>query len=273
MTDPSSPRDPDSHARPRFPLPPGALAGFLIAFVAVIASAAVTFRTLEVRSSTAQAMASTLGSLAQLKQVVSALQDAESGQRGYLLTGAESYLAPYTVARAALPDELAQLHAFFPAGSPQGERLATLERFADDKLAEMEATVRLRRAGRTRPGSFRPRRGPHGPHRHAGRRDRDGTRAEVVALSVTNAGTIPAETLPRIFDPFRGRADHGGSGQGLGLGIYIVQQIVRAHGGTVTVRSGDGPCTVFRAELPRRGGAGAGRAPTARRHGVSSRRH
>src|SRR5262249_11176547 len=43
----------------------------------------------------------------QLEMLLSTLKDAESGQRGYLVTGDESYLQPYHAARARLPAELA----------------------------------------------------------------------------------------------------------------------------------------------------------------------
>ena len=68
-------------------------------------------------------------------------------------------------------------------------------------------------------------------------------------LAVHNAGpVIPAEERATLFDPFRrGRAAPPES-RGLGLGLYIVQQIARAHGGDVTIESAEGR-TTFRANL------------------------
>jgi signal transduction histidine kinase len=75
-----------------------------------------------------------------------------------------------------------------------------------------------------------------------------------VDLAVHNSGpTIPPEELGSVFDPFRrGRteeaaADHGG----LGLGLYIVVQILRGHGGSITARSSDAEGTVFSTCWPR----------------------
>ncbi len=84
-----------------------------------------------------------------------------------------------------------------------------------------------------------------------------GLPAEIV-LEVRNAGQpIPPEALPAIFEPFRrGKKD----GTGLGLGLFIVREVVRAHGGSVEVRS-DERGTAFAAHLPRGpapGGAAAG---------------
>jgi two-component system, sensor histidine kinase and response regulator len=79
----------------------------------------------------------------------------------------------------------------------------------------------------------------------------DGTQAAEVTLTVTNAGTIPAELLPQLFDPFRG-AQRQGRNEGLGLGLYIVQQIVLAHQGSVAVESGEHHRTRFTVRVPRK---------------------
>jgi PAS domain S-box-containing protein len=73
----------------------------------------------------------------------------------------------------------------------------------------------------------------------------DGT----VVLEVHNEGApIPPEALPHLFDPFR-RASSGGGG--LGLGLYIVEQVVSGHGGRIDVRSTAESGTTFRVMLPR----------------------
>jgi len=78
----------------------------------------------------------------------------------------------------------------------------------------------------------------------------DGVGAETVRLSVRNRGVVPADVLPVLFDPFRGGDRLSGRGEGLGLGLYIVQQLVLAHHGVISVESADG-VTVFAVELPR----------------------
>jgi signal transduction histidine kinase len=78
----------------------------------------------------------------------------------------------------------------------------------------------------------------------------DGSGPQRVAMEVRNGGEIPAALIPQLFDPFRGREREPGRHQGLGLGLYIVHQIVEGHGGTIRVHSQDGS-TVFRVELPR----------------------
>jgi len=72
-----------------------------------------------------------------------------------------------------------------------------------------------------------------------------------VVFEVENPGPeILPETLERIFEPMvQGRRDKK---RGLGLGLYIVEQIVQGHGGIVDVRSTAGT-TTFRVVLPRIG--------------------
>ena len=68
-----------------------------------------------------------------------------------------------------------------------------------------------------------------------------------VRIQVENTGTIPLELRDTIFSPFVSSPD---STRGTGLGLYIVEQIVKAHGGSVSVRCDDGK-TVFDIMLPR----------------------
>ncbi|HEX2828694.1 MAG TPA: PAS domain-containing sensor histidine kinase [Burkholderiales bacterium] len=71
-----------------------------------------------------------------------------------------------------------------------------------------------------------------------------------VAVEVRNAGTIPGEILPSIFEPFRSGRHHAQRGEGLGLGLFIARAIARAHGGGLEVDSSGGE-TMFRLVLPR----------------------
>jgi signal transduction histidine kinase len=80
----------------------------------------------------------------------------------------------------------------------------------------------------------------------------EGSAPDAVRIVVTNAGAIPPELLPRVFDPFHRDARPPGKQDGLGLGLYIAQQIALAHGGAITVESGDGR-TTFTVALPRDG--------------------
>jgi signal transduction histidine kinase len=80
----------------------------------------------------------------------------------------------------------------------------------------------------------------------------DGSAADSVSLVVRNGGTIPPEVLAHLFDPFRG-GQRAGRAEGLGLGLYIVNQIVQAHQGAVEAATQNDE-TSFRIYLPRASG-------------------
>ena len=70
-----------------------------------------------------------------------------------------------------------------------------------------------------------------------------------VSITVSNRGVIAADVLPHLFDAFAPDATDKPR-RGLGLGLYIVQQIAQAHGGDVGAESADGKTTI-RVRLPR----------------------
>lgn len=74
-----------------------------------------------------------------------------------------------------------------------------------------------------------------------------------VVIEVANRGEpIPPAILPFIFDAFRrARVAHPSRAGGLGLGLFIAQEIARSHGGAITVASSESAGTTFRVRLPR----------------------
>jgi len=80
--------------------------------------------------------------------LLSTLKDAETGQRGFLLTGEIRYLEPYTDAVAALPQLLQRLESATAPRSEQNRRLQRIRQLVDEKRAELKATIDLRQAGR-----------------------------------------------------------------------------------------------------------------------------
>jgi PAS domain S-box-containing protein len=91
--------------------------------------------------------------------------------------------------------------------------------------------------------------------------------ADELRLTVWNAGPpIPPELLPVLFEPFRRGA--ASRGRGLGLGLYIVKQIVTAHGGDVDVHSTAEDGTRFAVRVPRWMAVAHDHQP-AREHGAS----
>jgi signal transduction histidine kinase len=90
----------------------------------------------------------------------------------------------------------------------------------------------------------------HGVQEHPVHVRFDGHEGERVRVTIHNAGPIPDELLPHLFEPMAGGERRRDGSRGLGLGLFISEQIVRAHGGCLTVRSDPGG-TTFTVELPR----------------------
>ncbi len=89
----------------------------------------------------------TLQVLRQMSAVLQRVTEAESGQRGYLLTGDPAYLAPYKRAVAALPHALARLRKLTAEDAAQQKRTDVLEPLVAAKLEELRLTLAQRDAG------------------------------------------------------------------------------------------------------------------------------
>ena len=80
------------------------------------------------------------------QELLDHLRDAETGQRGFLLTGRQEYLAPYESSAAEVPRTLQQLAELCRNRDDQPRRIAELRSLSGEKLAELRQTVELRRA-------------------------------------------------------------------------------------------------------------------------------
>ena len=149
--------------------------GFALAAVLlVIAGGAACDRLAELRQAN-RWVEHTLTVQASLAQVLSLVSDAETGQRGFLLTGQSPYLEPYDAARTRLPQELEQLRRLTQDNPSQQERIAALERLSQQKLAELSATLTAR-------ASRRPAEAARIVRSGEGKRMMDGIRAVVDAM-------------------------------------------------------------------------------------------
>ena len=83
-----------------------------------------------------------------------------------------------------------------------------------------------------------------------------GAEREVIVSVHSNGPAIPEKEIRQIFDAMQhGTESAARDRRHLGLGLYIVDKIVAAHGGSVEVRSSNGPGTTFTVHLPRDGDA------------------
>ena len=90
----------------------------------------------------------------------------------------------------------------------------------------------------------------------------DGTDARDLRIRVRNGGSIPEHRRAALFDPFHDVSRMVESRNGLGLGLYIVREIVLAHGGSVDVHANGSDETAFWISLPRQA-TGRNAAPSA----------
>ena len=82
--------------------------------------------------------------LSVLDEIFSTVQDAETGQRGFIITGDENYLEPFTAAQARLPQVMQRLRQLGDTGVPPSDA-AELDRTISDKFDELGRTLELRR--------------------------------------------------------------------------------------------------------------------------------
>lgn len=84
-----------------------------------------------------------------LSRLRMALTDAETGQRGYLMTGRAEYLKPLDDADGKLPAAFAEVARLTADNPVQQQRVAHLQGIAGEKMAELHRTVELQRQGRS----------------------------------------------------------------------------------------------------------------------------
>lgn len=97
----------------------------------------------------------------------------------------------------------------------------------------------------------------HGLVEHGVKVTVDGGQPYGVTVQVHNMGTIPEEMVPRLFDPMASASPRREKSQGLGLGLFISEQILKAHGGSLHVETSVERGTTFSARLPRDSRQGA----------------
>src|ERR1035441_1581132 len=83
--------------------------------------------------------------LEKIESFLSEMKDAETGQRGYLLTGKDQYLEPYGTAVQAIPVQFEELRKLTSDNPSQQSRIKTLRALMTAKLAELMETIELRR--------------------------------------------------------------------------------------------------------------------------------
>ncbi|HWZ60321.1 MAG TPA: CHASE3 domain-containing protein [Gemmatimonadaceae bacterium] len=120
------------------------LTGFLLGLLVLTTAALMLARSVAMLSAERKLAQGARGELEALISFLATAEGAETGQRGYLLTGDTAYLAPYNDALRTMGDRVANLQALTANDPAQRAAVAALRSHVDVKMAELAETIRLR---------------------------------------------------------------------------------------------------------------------------------
>jgi CHASE3 domain sensor protein len=122
-------------------------AGFTIALMVLVIIGTISYRAIEHLIQDADWDAHTRQVLRSISDLSGAFKDAETGQRGYVITGRESYLEPYAAAVNTIAAAMPALRDLIADNPSQQSRMDRLEATAKSKLTELQHVIDIRRAG------------------------------------------------------------------------------------------------------------------------------
>jgi PAS domain S-box-containing protein len=120
---------------------PVLLIAFGLLTAAIVINGAVTYRSVDALHSDTQTITHTHEVLKSLAKVISLAKDAETGQRGYVITQEKTYLEPYLAATAAIDEEIDELEKLTASSAFHQAELPKLRQAWAAKLGELEQTI------------------------------------------------------------------------------------------------------------------------------------
>ena len=155
-----------------------ALLGAAPVLIALLLSGVISFSYNRLLKEYRDAVDHTFMVLSAIDAALLRLQDAETGQRGYIITGDDGYLAPFEAARGQLPPTLATLQALVADNVDHRPQIAQLTRLAGDKLTELQETIAIRKTAGFDPARIEV-------MRNAGKETMDGIRTVAATMQTT----------------------------------------------------------------------------------------
>ncbi|MEA5601889.1 GAF domain-containing protein [Nostoc sp. UHCC 0252] len=118
--------------------------GFGLASAILILIGVISYQNTRTLINTSNQVQKTQEKINKLEELLSEVKDAETGQRGYILTGQESYLEPYQAVLAKIDPKIAELKNLIADQPNQQKQFATLESLIAARLAILKQTIYLR---------------------------------------------------------------------------------------------------------------------------------
>ncbi|MCL6754698.1 response regulator [Nostoc sp. CCCryo 231-06] len=118
--------------------------GFGLASAILVLIGVISYQNTRILIDASNQVQKTQGKINKLEELLSEIKDAETGQRGYILTGQEIYLEPYQAVVANIDREIVELKNLITDQPSQQKQFATLESLIAAKLAILKQTIYLR---------------------------------------------------------------------------------------------------------------------------------
>ncbi len=125
----------------------GHVIAFPLAALAALAMLAISEASYQDATSSLDALGERAAARGKLNDLVKSLLDAETGQRGYLLTDRKEYLAPYEQAFAQARSQLVWLSAYYARDAKTAPMMREVSRESEAKLSELATTIALHDRG------------------------------------------------------------------------------------------------------------------------------
>lgn len=119
--------------------------GFAVSFLLLLGIGIAAYRGIDSLTKTSHLVTHTHNVLEHVAGLLSLIKDAETGQRGFVITGEEAYLEPYNWAIGSMTKLIKELRDLTVDNAGQQKRIDILESLVAAKLAELKRTVDLRR--------------------------------------------------------------------------------------------------------------------------------
>ncbi len=122
-------------------------AGLIFILILIIGIGFASYRNINEVFETAEWRANSYNILNTLEDVMAQIAGAEEGERSYIITGEDFYLAPYNKATEYISQDLRNLQIFLKDNSVQTERLDTLKLLINLRLKNLQTTIAIRAKG------------------------------------------------------------------------------------------------------------------------------